>query len=305
MKICIHPLFVAVMLFSALSGGLPIALICMLTALLHECGHIFCANGMGYTCKKLVICPYGAAAYMDIEGIRPADEVKLALAGPAVNAAMCVALAGLWWFFPPAYAFTDTLMYANVAMLAVNLLPAYPLDGGRLLGCLVRALFGEKAEKWALRAMSLLVAAAFVVLFFFSGYNPSVAIFALFMLLSVFEKPVQAVRLNFSSSARLKRGIEVKYVLCDGELTFKDAIKRLDMRRFTVFQLYDGGIADEITQDELYEMSLECGIYDRVFAQRARNDAPNSEGDMSPEDIAETQSQPSDIALSITGKMGE
>ena len=131
-KISIHPLFVAAGIFSALFGGLPVFMIYTLTALLHECGHIFCAHGMGFACSGIKLMPYGAAAVCEIEGISARDEVKLALAGPAVNAAVCVALAGLWWFLPDTYAWADTVMQANAVMLAINILPAYPLDGGRV-----------------------------------------------------------------------------------------------------------------------------------------------------------------------------
>ena len=109
MKITIHPLFLAVGLLSALFGGLPIFIICALTALLHECGHIFCAARLGFECKKISLMPFGAAAVCDIEGISPSDEVKLSLAGPLVNFILCVGVAGLWWFFPETYAYTDLI----------------------------------------------------------------------------------------------------------------------------------------------------------------------------------------------------
>lgn len=300
MKIVIHPLLFAVLLLSALFGGLPVALICVLTALLHECGHIFCARKLGYECRKIKLMPYGAAAFMDIEGIRASDEVRLALAGPLVNAAMCVALAGLWWFFPVTYGYTDIIMYANLAMLAVNLLPAYPLDGGRVAGCAIKKLFGERAQLIVLRIAALVTAAIFVALFFALGNNVTALIFAAFLLMSAFEKPVRAVRINFSSSKRLKRGIDVKYVLCDGELTFKDAIKRLSDRHYVVFQRYDGGVAEEVTQDELYELSLTRSVYDRVFdGYLSRNDLENSLSSMSPPRMEEMQSTPSEMPSSI------
>lgn len=300
MKIVIHPLFFAVMLFSAIFKGLPTVLICALTALLHECGHIFCAQKMGYKCEKIKLMPYGAAAFMDIEGIRASDEIKLALSGPLVNAAMCVALAGLWWFFPVTYGYTDILMYANLAMLVVNLLPAYPLDGGRVLGCVIKKFFGEKVQLITVRIIALVISALFFALFFVLKYNVTALIFSVFMLLSAFEKPVRAVRINFSSSKRLKRGIDIKYILCDGELTFKDAIKRLSDRHYVVFQLYDGGVAEEITQDELYELSLSHSVYDRVFEDYfSRNDLPNSLSSMLPSSTAETQSTPMEMPSSI------
>ena len=137
MKITIHPLFLAVGLLSALFGGLPIFIICALTALLHECGHIFCAARLGFECKKISLMPFGAAAVCDIEGISPSDEVKLSLAGPLVNFILCVGVAGLWWFFPETYAYTDLIFYASAGMLVLNLLPAYPLDGGRVVKCVL------------------------------------------------------------------------------------------------------------------------------------------------------------------------
>ena len=266
MKISIHPLFFAVIIFCAFFGGLPITLIFVMTALLHECGHIFCAQKLGFKCEKIKIMPYGAAAVCDIEGINTGDEIALALAGPAVNAVFCVALAGLWWFFPDTYAFTDTLMGANLSMLAVNLLPAYPLDGGRVARCLFTRLFGARAALIILKVIAAIVAGVFIALFFVFGYNLTLLFFALFLLCSAIEKSPKAVRVNFSSGNKLKRGLEVKYVLCDNSLTYKDAIKKLDDKRYLVLQLHDGnGIADEITQDELYEQACDHSIYDKVF----------------------------------------
>ena len=308
MKLSVHPLFFAVMLFCALFGGLPSALICLMTALLHECGHIFCAARMGFKCEKVKIMPYGAAAMCDVDGIRAGDEIKLALAGPAVNAAVCVALAGLWWFFPQTYAFTDTVLQANLAMLAVNLLPAYPLDGGRVAGSVLSKLFSKRVATIILKCVAALCAVALTVAFFLSGYNPSLLMFALFLVCSAIEKSPAAKLINFSSEGKLKRGIEVKYVLCDRSLTYKEAFKKLDDKRYLVLQLYDGGVADEITQDELYAQAAEHSFYDAVFEDAdgeglpeihfSRNERENSSFEISPETTALTQASPSETASS-------
>ena len=245
MKISIHPLFFAVLIFSALFGGLLICIICVLTALLHECGHIFCAARYGYECERIRLMPYGAAAVCDIDGISAVDEIKLALAGPAVNAAICVATAGLWWFFPQTYAYTDIIMYASLAMLAVNLLPAYPLDGGRVAGCLLSRLFGQKIADVVLRVLNLIVAAALAAAFF------------------SFEKRSPAVRINFSSPSRLRRGQEIKCVLVDGKLTVLAAVRLLDDKRYLILRNRDDG--SELTQDQLYAVISERGIYDSVW----------------------------------------
>lgn len=265
-KLRVHPLFWLTLLLCALFGGLTTALIALLTALLHECGHVFCAEKMGFTCRKITVMPYGASAVCELEGIRAGDEIKLALAGPAVNAAICVFTAGLWWFFPETYAFTDVVFYANLAMLVINLLPAYPLDGGRVAGCVLAKLFTKRVANIVLRVTAGAFSAVLFVFFFLSKYNPTLLAFSVFLACSALEKSQRAELVNFSSAGRLRRGMEVKYVLCDRSLTFKDAFKKLDDKKYLVLQLYaEGGVADEITQDELYEEACAHSFYDRVF----------------------------------------
>lgn len=267
MKIKIHPLFLIVMLLCAVFGGLINILLCLMTALLHECGHIFYASKSGFACSEIKIMPYGASAVYDIEGIGVKDELKLALAGPLVNACICVFLAGLWWFVPETYAYTDTVMQANVAMLLVNLLPAYPLDGGRALRCVLHKFLSERAAMTVIKVIAALCAVGLVVAFFLTGYNISLAVLAVFLVLSIFEKAPKAKLINFASGARLKRGIEVKYVLCDENLTYLQAFKMLEDKRYLILRLsVDGEVEDEITQDELYEEALCHGVYEKVFS---------------------------------------
>lgn len=264
MKITIHPLFFAVIIFCAFFGGFFVSIIFALTALLHECGHVFCAAKLGYECKQIKLMPYGAAAVCDIDGIRWRDEVKLALAGPAVNAAICVALAGIWWFWPSTYAFTDVIMSASLTMLVVNLLPAYPLDGGRVAKCILSHIFGDKAAAIILRVVNVLLAAGLIACFVLSGFNITFLFFALFLLCSAAEKSPPAVRVNFASRAALKRGVEIKTVLVDDSLTCKDAMRLLDDKRYLILRNTSDG--REITQDELYGILAEKSIYDRVFS---------------------------------------
>ncbi len=310
MKVVIHPLFFAAIIACAFFGGLPTALIYFLTALLHESGHIFCASRMGFECEKVQIMPYGAAAVCDIEGIRAGDEIKLALAGPMVNAATCVSLAGLWWFFPTSYAYTDVVMQANLSMLVINLVPCYPLDGGRVAGCLLTKLFGKRVSDVVLRSASGVAAVVLAVFFFLSGFNPTFLSFALFLLCSALQKSQKAGVINFSGKAKLKRGVEVKYILTDGSLTFRDAFKMLDDKKYLVFQRYDNGVADEITQDELYDMVSTKGYYDKVFdgeedSYFSRNERENSSPFTPPSSTALTHSAPSETASSTAPEREE
>lgn len=262
LKITVNPLFLAVGILSAIFGGFPVFVICVLTALLHECGHVFFAAKCGFECKKISLMPYGAAAVCDIEGISLSDEIKLALAGPLVNLVLMVAVAGLWWFFPVTYPYTDLLFYSNAGMLIINLLPAYPLDGGRILKCLLSKIADRKRVELALRIVGLVSAVALIVAFAFFK-NISVLLMAVFLAWSAFEKNPPAGKINFAARKK-KRGREIKYVILDESATYADALKLTDSRKYLVMQIYGEQFIDEITEDELYERLLTCGLYDKI-----------------------------------------
>ncbi len=264
MKIKIHPLFFLAGILSAIFGGLPVFVICALTALAHECGHIFCAARLGFECKSVYLMPYGGSAVCNIEGISPADEIKLALAGPAVNVVICVIVAGLWWFFPVTYAYTDYLFFASAAMLLLNLLPAYPLDGGRVVRCLFVKLWGAKPAEIILRVLSVLVAVGLVLTFVFWVRNAGFIAVALFLLCSAAEKSPPAAKINFAAKKR-KRGRDIRYVILDENATYKEALKFIDGSRYLVLQIYGDKFIDEITEDELCEKLMHSSIYDKII----------------------------------------
>lgn len=262
MKISIHPLFFAAIIASAVFGGFLACIIAALTALLHECGHVFCAARFGYRCEKIRIMPYGAVAVCEIDGIRAKEEVLLALSGPAVNCVICLILGGLWWFFPSTYAFTDVIMWTSLGMLLFNLLPAYPLDGGRVAKCVLARFLSPRAVKITLRAINVLAAAALVAVFFACGYNLTFLCFALFLLFAIFEKSPPAVKINYSTSATLKRGMEVKTILVGEDLTVLKALRFLDEKKYVILRTPSGR---QVEQDELLKIIEERSMYDRVF----------------------------------------
>lgn len=264
MKITLHPLFIALGIVTAIFGGLPIYLIYALTALLHECGHIFFASKIGFRCEKISLMPYGASAICDTEGIRARDELLLALAGPAVNAFLCVACAGLWWFYPETYAYTDTVFSANAVMFTINLLPAYPLDGGRAVGSLLSLFMKKRRAKLILRISGLCISVSLVFIFFFAVRNLSFLIFALFLAVSAFGRDGVLSRINFSVK-KIKRGREMRHVMLTESSTFKDALRYVDDGKYCVFQFFSDGVLDEVTEEELFEMLETRSIYDRVF----------------------------------------
>ncbi|MGZ4271816.1 MAG: site-2 protease family protein [Solirubrobacteraceae bacterium] len=137
--------------------GLASALTLFLGILLHELGHAVVARRHGLEVEEIDLWLLGGIARMTGEPQAPGDELRFALAGPAVTAVVLAVLAALRLLAGGALAdwlraFVDYQLYVNAAILAFNLLPAFPLDGGRVARALLWRRMGAREPATALAA---------------------------------------------------------------------------------------------------------------------------------------------------------
>lgn len=97
--------------------------------LLHELGHSFAADIFKIRTKSIVLMPIGGMASIERMPTVPKEEFTVAIAGPAVNAFLIAPLFAVAPFHDILY----SVAVSNVALLVFNLLPAFPMDGGRIL----------------------------------------------------------------------------------------------------------------------------------------------------------------------------
>ena len=123
-------------------------LVCIvfLCVLLHEFGHAFAARRCGIRTPDITLFPFGGVARIERMPENPRQEIFIALAGPAVNviiAAGLWALLAIFWRAVPqeqmgtAASLAVEVMSINVMLLVFNLIPAFPMDGGRVLRALL------------------------------------------------------------------------------------------------------------------------------------------------------------------------
>ena len=133
LKFAIHPITIVLLVFSIFVNMLWVMFAYFISLLYHELAHALVASKLNYKCEKIVIYPTGALLSGAYDEFSYKDEIIVSLAGPLSNLAMSIFMIFVWWIFPETYNFTSVFVLANVSLFLFNLLPIFPLDGGRVL----------------------------------------------------------------------------------------------------------------------------------------------------------------------------
>lgn len=190
--------------YTAYSNGLSLLqsisfvgffLITFLCVILHEYGHALTARRFGIKTEDIIISPIGGLARLQNMPEKPFQEFSIAIAGPLVNLVIGIILSLILWIsvgdvFPSTNGselndpieFVKYINLVNFALFLFNLIPAFPMDGGRIL----RALLSVKLGRNVATKVSSLVGKGFAIIFIGIGIfygNITLSIIGLFIFL--------------------------------------------------------------------------------------------------------------------------
>lgn len=163
--------------------GLALVGMIFLCVVLHELGHAVVSTHAGIPAKTIILLPIGGVTLLD-ETQQPLEpgantwkrDIRIALAGPLVNLVIGLVAGGvilLWapevqlWAKPYVYSsnLPRSLVWANLGIALFNLLPAYPMDGGRVL----RALFSRRMDPVRATRRAVSIGQTFATIFMLVG----------------------------------------------------------------------------------------------------------------------------------------
>jgi Zn-dependent protease len=194
----VHLSFVLILLIGAVHYGVPyggagaaFGVLFMLAlfacVVLHELGHSLVAQQFGVEVREILLLPIGGVARLGREPSRPLHELLIAVAGPLVNVGLSILLAllaagwlGIGWlldggFFqsllgaPSATTLLASLLFANVALAVFNMLPALPMDGGRVFRALLAMMLGKFRATLIAATVGQVMAAGLAIFGIYTG----------------------------------------------------------------------------------------------------------------------------------------
>ncbi|MDQ0188324.1 site-2 protease family protein [Alicyclobacillus cycloheptanicus] len=265
-----HPLFFVLALCAVGFGLWQEIVVLFLLVLLHELGHAAVANHLGYEVEEVSLLPFGGVAKLSYGRMGPAPrhEALIAIAGPLVNlllvaAAMGMSAAGLW-----GTPFTHTVIRLNLWIAIFNMLPAMPLDGGRILRAARSRTIGyEQATREAYR-MAIVISLALLCLggvALWAGFpHVGLLILGVFLFISAWtgRRDISMDTVRFLDAKRQAAGARpevIRSIAAPADTTVRDVVKQFSPDRYHLVYVLDeqGGVRSILEEEELLDAVFE------------------------------------------------
>ncbi len=186
----------------------------------HEFGHALAAQRFGIRTKEITLLPIGGVARLERMPREPMQELWIALAGPAVNILIAALLLGWlvaadWWrpvgevgIMGPG-AFVERLLMVNLFLVFFNMLPAFPMDGGRVL----RALMATRMDYTRATILAASIGQAMAIGFAFLGLftNPLLLLIAFFVWVGAGQEAAQVQMRSVMADIPVRRAMITQF----------------------------------------------------------------------------------------------
>ena len=213
--------------------GLIYILLVFLCVLLHEFGHIFTARGFGVKTPDVTLLPIGGVARLERIPENPWQEFLIAIAGPAVNVLITLVLivgaganlAGVAAVDNANVSMLDRLATVNIFLALFNMVPAFPMDGGRILRALlaVRLGFVRATEVAASIGQAVAFALGFIGLF----TNPLLIFIAIFVYLAASSEAHMVALRAMSRGVPVSAAMMTQFATLTPDTIIDDAVQTL------------------------------------------------------------------------------
>ena len=244
----------------AAAEGVIFVLLLFLCVVLHEFGHALAAKAFGINTPDITLLPIGGVARLERMPEEPKQELLIAVAGPAVNVVIALGLFVAGGSFinpfvnpaaPERVGLVSQLLIINVLLVAFNLLPAFPMDGGRVL----RALLATRMSYARATQIAATVGQGFAFVFGFIGliWNPFLIFIALFVYIGASQEAALAQMKDVSRRFPVSSAMVREFRTLAADATLEEAVDALLATSQHDFPVMDetGNVAGLLTRHNL------------------------------------------------------
>ena len=270
---------------AAVLEGVGYILTLFACVVLHEFGHALTAARYGIRTRDITLLPIGGVARLERMPDVPIQELWVALAGPAVNVVIALLLfvwlqaSGSWESVDrvgvASGGFLERIMMANLYLVGFNLLPAFPMDGGRAL----RALLATRMEYTRATSRAAIVGQGMAIMFAFIGLqgNPVLLFIALFVWIGAGQEASMTQMKSALAGIPLRRAMLTHFRTLAPTNTLGDAVDLLltgSQQDFPV--VVNGRIEGILTRSDLVDALARSGRSATV-ADTMKRECPTAE----------------------------
>ena len=268
-KFAVHPIGLLIWCWLLLFSGVIVAVNYVFAIILHEMGHYFVAKRLGYRLTRFAISPFGVElSYFD-QKLQYKDEIKIALAGPAINLVSSFLICGLWWVLPTTYFLTESFVVISCILALVNLLPAYPLDGGRIFVCCCNHFVDEKKATKITMMMNVFFSILFLfgfVICLFYRFNPTLLAFSIFLFSGLLQLKGKTTfdKINWFAK-EMKNFVKPDFLCVNLDTTIGELMTKIQSSKTTIFVVsLSSGKVVFLTEKMLIKLSINYGIKEQL-----------------------------------------
>ena len=283
-EVRIHASFLLLLMFvasQALSAGEGAAgaraivlLVCAMffCVLLHEFGHVLAARHYGIKTPDITLWPIGGVARLERMPRKPSQEFVVAVCGPLVNVAIALTIAVVRGvpltadsdmdLARPGH-FFEKLMWWNGLMVVFNLIPAFPMDGGRVLRALLTMVTGDyvKATRWAATLGQGIALFVVMLMLLNHSFHPTLLLIAFFVFYAAGQEAAVVSEQEQVHDLRVNDAMMTDFRVLPPNATLRDAVDLLLAGSQHDFPVLDdhGGMLGIVTRQRLIGALAEHG----------------------------------------------
>ena len=264
-KFSLSFLFILTCILIGFFVGIEEFLIYFAVVILHELAHFFVASRLGYKLKNIHILPYGVR--LDFDGVvfYGNDEINIALAGPLLNIIISILCVAIWWCFPQTYYYLDYFCFCNLVLGLFNLLPCFPLDGGRILLCIVSKNHERQDVIKKTILLNYLISLLLVILFLlsiFSSINFTFLYIAIFLFAGAFNPEKNSKytpNILMCDYKKVEKGAGVKIIAVSANMPLFKIVSKCSKTKFNIiYVVFSSGEVRVLSENNLANL---CNKY--------------------------------------------